>query len=259
MSPRFSRRLFRLRRRRHRLCRRRRRHSLGGRRLLGNASLQVSRRKAAALRDDAGNQIGRRHIKRRIPASDAGRRNTMLTDVRHLAIRPLLDDDVIAARNGQIDGRQRRGHIERHAVVASNAGDLVGADFVGRVAVGGNLNEQNVFVQRFVCRDYTVRFRSYPIGAHNDGGDFPVAQQSGHHAVEHQRCRQFVVHQFVGGQTSALIVRTRFSAVDVLWMCVWMFRIIVIMRENGKRSCVSQSLPNRFSSCSFRTTPKAVP
>lgn len=114
--------------------------SLGGRRFLGNTSLQFGRREAATFRDDAGDQIGRRHVEGRIPAGDAGRRDAMLTDVRHLAIRSLFDDNVIAARDGQIDGRQRGGHIERNAVVAGNACDLVGADFVGRIAVGGHLN-----------------------------------------------------------------------------------------------------------------------
>lgn len=63
----------------------------------------------------------------------------MFADVSHFTVRPLLNDDVVAARNGQIDGGEWRRNVEGHSVVLGDNRNLVGADFVGRVSVGGNL------------------------------------------------------------------------------------------------------------------------
>ena len=50
----------------------------------------------------------------------------------------LFDGYVGAAGDGQVDGRQRRGHVERHAVLFGQHRQRVRADLVGGVAVGGD-------------------------------------------------------------------------------------------------------------------------
>lgn len=47
-----------------------------------------------------------------------------------------LDDDVPAALQAQVARRAGRGHVEGDPVVLGGDGQLVGAHFVGRVAVG---------------------------------------------------------------------------------------------------------------------------
>ncbi len=50
----------------------------------------------------------------------------------------LLDGDVRAAGAGQVEGARRGGDVERHAVVPGGDRQLVRADLVGRVTVGGD-------------------------------------------------------------------------------------------------------------------------
>lgn len=106
---------------------------------LDDALLQFVGRKTTPFRYNARYQIGRRYIEGWIPARNAGRCDTMFADMCHFAIRSLLDDDVITARNGQIDGGERCCNVEWHFVVARNAGNLISSDLVGGVAICGDL------------------------------------------------------------------------------------------------------------------------
>ncbi len=50
----------------------------------------------------------------------------------------LLNGNRIAGERGRIDGRPRRGDIKRNAVLLGENRDVVRADLVGEVAVGGD-------------------------------------------------------------------------------------------------------------------------
>ena len=50
----------------------------------------------------------------------------------------LLDRDVGAVGDGEVDGGERGGDVEGDVVRACQDGDAVGADLVGGVAVGGD-------------------------------------------------------------------------------------------------------------------------
>ena len=55
--------------------------------------------------------------------------------VRDFGGEPLFDRNGFAARDGQVESRNGRGHIKRHAIFARQDGDLVGANFVRCVAI----------------------------------------------------------------------------------------------------------------------------
>lgn len=46
---------------------------------------------------------------------------------------------MIAAWNGQINGGERRSNVEWHPVMLGDDRNLIGANLVGRVSVGGDL------------------------------------------------------------------------------------------------------------------------
>src|ERR1700685_761735 len=58
--------------------------------------------------------------------------------VRYFFFRALFDGNLIAGREGIIDGGKRRGYIKRHAVFTRDNRDSVGADFVRGIAVTGD-------------------------------------------------------------------------------------------------------------------------
>lgn len=65
--------------------------------------------------------------------------NSVLSDMRHFAIRSLFNNNMIAAWNGQINGGERRSNVEWHPVVLGDDRNLIGANLVGRITVGGDL------------------------------------------------------------------------------------------------------------------------
>ena len=80
----------------------------------------------------------RRDVEGRVAGAGARRRDARAAKVGDLGGVALLDGDVGAARDGQVDGRERRGHVERQAVLLGQHRQRVGADLVGGVAVGGD-------------------------------------------------------------------------------------------------------------------------
>ena len=113
-------------------------------------------------------------------------------DVGHFSCVALLDGNFAAVGRVQIYGRNRRGHVERDAVLFGQNGDRVGADFVGHVAVGGDA-----------------------VGADYDGSDFALLHHGSGHVVGDYGRGNAVFHQLPGGQARALQEGTRLVGVDV--------------------------------------------
>src|SRR5580698_365680 len=95
----------------------------------------------------------------------------------------LLDGNLIAGVNGEIERGDRGGDVERNVVFFGQDGDAVGADFVGGVAVGGDA-----------------------VGANYDGAYVSGAQEVADHVVGDQGQRDLVLMQFPCGEAGALQV-----------------------------------------------------
>ena len=85
-----------------------------------------------------------------------------------------------------------RGTVERDAVLFGQDGDVVGADLVGKVAVGGDA-----------------------VRAYDDGLDAAGTHQAGGHVVADDGGGDAVGHQFPRGKARALQKRPRLVGVDV--------------------------------------------
>ncbi len=106
--------------------------------------------------------------------------------MRDLARLALLDRNVIAVGRRQIDRRERRRHVERHAVRLRHHRDGVRADLVRDVAVRGDA-----------------------IGADHDEIHVAAAHQRTGHAVGDDGRRHAVAHQLPRGEPRALQERPR--------------------------------------------------
>ena len=140
----------------------------------------------AALGDDRRHVLRRRHVERRVADLRAVGRQTRRPDVRDLAIVALLDRNPAAVRRVQIDGGERRGDVERNAVLLGQHGDAVGADLVGDVAVGGDA-----------------------IGADDDQIDLTEPHHRAGHVVGDDRRVDAVPDELPRGQPRALQKRPR--------------------------------------------------
>ena len=99
--------------------------------------IRVRRACHAALADDGGDQARGRDVECRIRGGHI-RSDAHSAQVRHFFGGTLFDGNLFSGRNREIERGNRRGDIERHAMLVRQDGNLVGADFVGRVAVGGD-------------------------------------------------------------------------------------------------------------------------
>ena len=97
---------------------------------------ELAGREHAAVGDERGHQLGRRHVERGIPDLHPVGGDAMSAPRGDLVGRPLLDRNRGPGRRGGIDRGARREHVERHAVRARGERQPVGADLVGEVAVG---------------------------------------------------------------------------------------------------------------------------
>ena len=91
-----------------------------------------------------------------------------------------------------IDRRQRRRHVERHAVPRGQHGQGIGAHLVRHVAVRGD-----------------------PVGAHHDAVDEAARHQRARRRVGHHAVRDAGLAQLPGGQAGALEQRTRLVHPDL--------------------------------------------
>ena len=105
--------------------------------------------------------------------------------------RTLFDLDVLSRGGGEVDGRTGCADIEGDAVVLGEDGDAGGADFVRRVAVGGDA-----------------------VTADEDGVDPAVFHDGGCHVVADEGDVHACRTEFVCGKTCALQEGTRFVGVD---------------------------------------------
>ena len=135
----------------------------------------------AALGDDRRDVRRRGDVERWVAHAHALGRHPVPAHVRDLARVPLLDRDVRPIGDAQVDGREGRRHVEGHAVLARQHRHRVGADLVGRVAVGGDA-----------------------VGSHHHVGHQVAAQEVPGHVVGDQLGRDALVQQFPGRQPRAL-------------------------------------------------------
>src|SRR5256884_3016988 len=103
----------------------------------------------------------------------------------------LFDGNVVAVGDGEIEGGNRRGDVKGDVVLLGENGHLVGADFVGGIAVGGDA-----------------------VGAGDDGPNFSRFQEVAHHVVGDERERDAAFVEFPGGEAGALGIGARFRHKD---------------------------------------------
>jgi len=104
----------------------------------------------------------------------------------------LLDGNVIAVGYREIEGGNGSGDIKGDVVFSGEDGDLVRADFVGGVAVGGDA-----------------------VGSGDYGADFARLQKMADHVVGNERERNAAFVEFPRGEAGALQIGTRFGHEDV--------------------------------------------
>ena len=142
----------------------------------------VERRAQHADLGDDGRDVGvRRDVEGGVVGSRALGRHARAAERRDLVLVSLLDGDLGAGPNAQIDGRERRRHVERHAVLLGQHRDGVGADLVGRVAVGGDA-----------------------VGADDDAVDGAAAHEVAGHVVGDQAIGDALDRELPGRETGAL-------------------------------------------------------
>ncbi len=145
----------------------------------------------AAFGEDGGYVAGGSDVEGGVCGGDVGGDSNAL-DVGDFVGGALLDRDVVAVGNGKIEGGNRRGDVEGHIVFFGEHGDLIGADFVGGVAVGGNA-----------------------VSASDDGAHFSGLQEVAHHIVGDEREGNAAAMQLPGGEACALEIGARFRNQDV--------------------------------------------
>src|SRR5579884_2505325 len=162
-----------------------------GRRGEGAQGFGVGGEGDAALSENGGDVTVRSDVEGGMRGGNV-RRNTHALNLRDFGGGALLDGNVLAIGNGEIEGGDRRSNVERHVVFASENGDLIGADFVGGVAVGGDA-----------------------IRAGDDGADFAGFQEVSDHVVRDEREGNAAAVELPGGEARALKIGARFRNEDV--------------------------------------------
>src|SRR4051794_32260303 len=92
----------------------------------------------AVFRHDCGDQGGGGDVEGGVEDVHLAGRGFTGAEAGDLVARALLDRDACAIGGVQIDGAGGGGDVEGDAEMFGEDGDLVGADFVGGVAVGGD-------------------------------------------------------------------------------------------------------------------------
>ena len=98
----------------------------------------IGRVRHPAFGHQRGDQCGGSDVERRVVGAAPGRRHRHAGEGGHLLRRPVLDHDRRPVGGREVDRGQRGGHHERHAMMAGQHGEAVGADLVGHAAVGGD-------------------------------------------------------------------------------------------------------------------------
>jgi len=111
------------------------------------------------------------HIEGGIFDFDSVGNHLLARNVRDFAFIALLDRDFAAVGGFEIDGRNRRRHIERDAVLFRQDRYGVSSDFIGDVAIGGDA-----------------------VRAHDDGANFALLHHHSRHIVGDYRRWDPVFH-----------------------------------------------------------------
>ncbi len=146
----------------------------------------------SAFGDDGGYVFGRGYVEGWVFDADSVRGELFSGVVGDLDGGALLDGDVVSVGGGEVDGGPGGGDVEGDAVFFGEDGDVVGADLVGDVSVGGDA----------VCAD-------------DDGLDLALAHEAGGHVVAEHGGGDAVVHQLPRGEARALEEGAGFVGVDV--------------------------------------------
>src|ERR1035438_9119430 len=130
----------------------------------------------ATFGDDGGDVFGGRYIERGIADADAVGRELLAAVVRDFESAALLNGDGVAGFSGEIDSGPRGGGVEGDAMLPGQDCDVVCADLIGEVTVGGD----------------TIR-------ADDDGLDAAGAHETGGHVVADDGGGDAVGHEFPCG------------------------------------------------------------
>src|SRR6266571_5348066 len=104
-------------------------------RCLRRAGSELARLHDALFRDDAGDVLRRRHVERGVAGGTLLRGDRMAVEVEDFLRRPLLDWDLVARCQVEIDRARWCRDVERHPVLLRDHGLPVRADLVRGVAV----------------------------------------------------------------------------------------------------------------------------
>src|SRR5580658_1041152 len=107
--------------------------------------------------------------------------------MRDFFLRAFLDGNLVAGRDGIIDGGDWSGHVEGDFVFVGDYGDSVGADFVRSVAIAGDA-----------------------VRADNHGSDATGFEEMSDHVVSNQGERDAILVKLPSSEACALQVRTCF-------------------------------------------------
>ena len=135
----------------------------------------------ALLGDDAGDELGRGDIERRVADLRVGRRDADAAEREHLVRLALLDRDGGAVGRREIHGAGRGADVERDAVTGREDGQGVGPDLVRRIAV-----------------------RRDPVRPDEDDVHLAAGHQVARGHVGDERVRDAGLGQLPGGQPRAL-------------------------------------------------------
>ena len=108
-----------------------------GRRGEGPQRVSIGGAGDAAFGEDGGDIAGGRDVERGMRRVDVGG-DAHALEMSDFGDGTLFDGDAIAIGDGKIEGGDRGSDVEGDAVLFGENGDLVGANFVGGVAVGSD-------------------------------------------------------------------------------------------------------------------------
>src|SRR5580704_1517684 len=152
----------------------------------------IGRARDTALGYDGGYITVRGDIEGRVLYGSAFGRDWNSVNVRNLGCGALLDGNLVALGERQVQGRDRGGNVKRNAVFFGQDRHRVSADFIGDVSVGSDA-----------------------IGAHHYATNAAGMEEVPCHVIGDQGCGNVVVLQLPDGQARALQERPRLVGEDI--------------------------------------------
>src|SRR5580704_7281414 len=168
-----------------------RRHSDGIRVGQGPQGFCVRRAGDTSFCKNGGDVSGGRDVEGRVRGVNI-RGDAYPLHVGHFGSSSLFDGDVVAIGDREIEGGNRGGDVKRNVVFFGEYRDLIGADLVGGVAVGGDA-----------------------IRTGDDRADRAGLQKVAHHIVGDERERYAATMKLPGRKARALKIRASLGHEDV--------------------------------------------